>query len=272
MKKVLLFIIAIAILAGGCKKKKDELSTALNYTDSNPIVVVFQAQFTQFDHKIQVTSDYDITYTAINEPGNEVITVSSDGKIHGKKAGTAKVKISNGHESMTVNVRVALFKEPTFDFGCGPNKIRKLYGYPTNSNYIQDTIMYYKYANMTPLGYYSAACFEMYFFFDDNQYFESDLYIRNDYEVPQLNNYLDENFDYYTTIPNYIYDTFHTPHDSVPAYIYKYKNDETIICGTVKHANSFDDICLFYKRIEADDEKDLANSLKMRPRSSKFLY
>lgn len=243
MKRTLIILAVLAVFAAGCTKDK---SKSLDYTDSNPIEMVFQAGSHQFDHQIQVSSDYDITYTAINNSGS-VITVSSDGVLHDINVGTAQVNLNNGHNDLTVDVKVSLFRQPTYEFGCNTSRIRQLYGNPYISQYLPgDTILVYRYANRTPLGWYSAACFVMDFYFEDGEYFESDVYIRKDYHNPLLENYLTENFDYRYTIPNYSYDTIHN--DSVPAIIYRNKIDTTIYCGKLEHANTYDDICLFYRR------------------------
>lgn len=263
MKKTLFFMMILAVLAGGCKKK-DNKSTALDYKDKNPIHMVFKDT-----HKIDVESDYDITYEILNiDPDKKVLSWDTEGVLFGFNVGNDKVKISNGHETKTVNVKVNLFREPSYDFGCHKSKIKEIYGNPYVSQYI-DTILVYRYANKTAQGWYSAACFVMDFFFYDNKYFESDVYIRKDYYNPLLMNYLTENFDYIGTIPNYAYDSIIT-HDSVPADFYQHKIHPEVICGKMEHANQFDDICLFYT--EQEEEKSFESSLKSRPRSSKFLY
>ena len=264
MKKALFLIAILAVLFTSCKKDK---SKSLNYTDSNPIHVELLG-----NHQIGVSSEYDITYKAINEdPDVEVITVSGSGNIHGFNVGTAKVKMSNGYNEKTVDVCVDLFREPSYEFGCAPKRIRDIFGKPTNSS-ANDSILVYQYANKTPQGFYSAACFQMLFFFKYMEYVEADLYIRNDYVYPLLDNYLDENFEYFFTIPNYYYDNNIT-NDSVDAIIYKAKFDENIRCGKFEHSNEYDDVCLFYYYHEPETGKnDLDKSLNNLPRSSKFLY
>ena len=84
-----------------------------------------------------------------------------------------------------------------------------------------------------------------------------------------LNNYLDDNFNHFTDI----YDTIaisETQDTIITVSIYKYKQDESIICGKRLALNQWNEILLFY--FQNNSEKDLDNSLKMRPRSSKFLY
>lgn len=254
MKKTLFFMIILAVFATGCKKEK---SKALNYNDTDPIEMVLQG-----NHQIKVSSDYDVSYTAINNSDKTVITVSGGGNLYGKNVGTAQVKMSNSYQEKTVDVNVTLFQEPTFDFGCGTDKIKKLYGQPYASGFVSDTILAYQYTQ-TPgyNGNYSFACGEMDFFFYDGVYFESDLYIRPQVEY-LLNNYLDENFNF----SHHILDTI--TNDTV--FIYHNKIDEDVICGRRLSHNTWNEIILFYFR--NDGEKSDASILKRHPRSSKLRY
>lgn len=260
MKKHLLIItIIIAVTATSCKNEKSK-SSNLNYNDSNPISMVLRGE-----HQIQASSEYDITYSAINhDPQIEVITVSGDGKITGKNVGTAQVKLSNGYNSMTVDVNVDLFTQPTLEFGCNPGRIISLYGDPKDSGYITESLLYYRY---TELYGYSFACGEMDFFFNNGKYEESDVYIRPTVSY-LLDNYLADNFNH--VMDTVIISQNDTVQIQIPRSIYKYKLDESIICCKQPSFNQWDEILLFYFR--DDPEKSLANSLKMRPRSSKFLY
>lgn len=245
MKKTVFFLIILALLATGCKKKK---SKDLNYNDANPIEMVLKG-----NHQIQASSDYDISYSAIN-PNFTVIEVSNGGNIYGKNVGTAKVKIDNSYESRVIDVVVNLFKEPTFEFGCASSRIRELYGRPFESGWLPgDTILCYRY---TASSGYSYACGEMDFFFHNRQYYESDVYIRPNV-VDLMNDYLTENFNHYGTIG----DTLE---------VYKYKNDTTIICGKFASHNEWNEWCLFYYRSQPTISLD--NALKNLPRSSKLRY
>lgn len=242
MKKVLfLSVIALAILASGCKKNK---SKALEYNDSNPINMVLRGY-----HQIEASSEYDITYKSLNETA---VTVTKSGKLYGKNVGEAQVKIDNGYESKTVDVIVDLFTEPTFEFGCNPNRIKSLYGQPLAAGYV-DTILVYQY---TSNDGYSYACGEMDFFFYDGRYFESDVFIRPNVEV-LMNRYLNDNF----ILDTILGDTMS---------IYRHQLDNNIICGKYASHNQWDEWCLFYAR--ANQEKSFANVLKRRPRSSKLRY
>ena len=247
MKKTVFFLIILAIVATGCKKNKK--SKSLNYNDSNPISMVLRG-----NHQIQASSDYDISYTAINsDPNVEVITVDGSGKLYGKNVGTAQVKIDNSYENRVINVVVDLFRQPTFEFGCSSNRIKSLYGDPYASGMIGDTILVYQYT--TSQGY-SYACGEMDFFFYNGGYYESDVYIRPTVEF-LLNNYLTENFNYYSTLG----DTLD---------VYKYKEDTTIICGKFASHNPWNEFCVFYYR--EDNVNALDRALKNLPRSSKLRY
>ena len=245
MKKVVFFLIILAVLATGCKKKK---SKDLNYNDSDPIEMVLRG-----NHQIQASSDYDISYTALN-PNFTVIEVSNGGNIYGKNVGNARVKIDNSYDSRVVDVVVSLFREPTFEFGCASSRIREIYGRPFESGYLPgDTILCYRY---TASNGYSYACGEMDFFFYNRAYYEADVYLRPNVE-DLMNDYLSENFNYYSTIG----DTLD---------VYKYNNDTTIICGKFASHNDWNEWCLFYYRSQATNSLD--NALKNLPRSSKFRY
>jgi len=251
MKKTLFFIMILAVLTTGCNRNKK--SKSLNYNDSNPIVMALSGLTHDFDYQINVSSDYDISYKAINPDGLEVITVSGGGKIHGKNVGSAQVKMDNGYENLTVDVIVDLFRQPTFEFGCNSERIRQLYGRPFNSAII-DTLLIYQY---TASHGYSYACGEMDFFFYNGAYYEADVYIRPDVEYLLDSVYLKENFNYHSTVG----DTLD---------IYKYKNDTTIICGKFDSHNQWNEFCLFYYRSNATSSLDKA--LKALPRSSKLRY
>ena len=247
MKKIVFFMMILALLATGCKKKKSE---SLNYDDSNPISMVLQGH-----HQIKASSDYDITYRAINsDPNIEVITVTSDGNIFAKNVGMAKVKMDNGYEDKVVDVKVDLFREPTFEFGCRSSKIRDIYGRPYESGWLPgDTILYYRY---TAADGYSWACGEMQFFFYQGGYYESDVFIRPRVEG-RLNEYLNARFNYHSTIG----DTLE---------VYKLKQDTNIICFKYATHNQWDEWCLGYYTVEGT--KSLDNVLKSLPRSSKLRY
>ena len=275
MKKVLFFIMIFGVLFTSCKKKESK-STSLNYTDSNPISMTLSGpEHIQsvpdhyFDHLIQVTSDYDITYSVKNPDSIDIIKVSSDGYLHGKNVGSAKVKMDNGYENMTVNVEVSLFKEPTFNFGCNSNKIRSLYGSPYQSAYISDTILVYQY---TADHGYSWACGEMDFFFDVNannekSYFEADVYISNTCKYKLDSAYLKDNF----TLEAVFTDSAVFAHYGDTLFLYRSNIYNDVVCGRFATHNQWNELCLFYIQ-DIQEEKSVANFLKRRPRSSKLRY
>ena len=264
MKKILLVLtLVIMIVATGCNKNKK--SKSLNYNDSNPIVMALSGTTHQFDRKIQVSSDYDITYTAVNDPNYPVITVTSDGYIHGKNVGTAKVDISNGYESMTVDVEVDLFIEPTFDFGCSVDKIYSLYGAPYQWGTNSEGILVYQY---TSYYGYSYACGEMDFFFNEEGYYESDVYIRPTVEY-QLNNYISDNFNHINDYNDTIVSPYTSQDTIITVSLYRSKYDSHVICGKRPALNQWREILLYYFKVE---DNDLAKSLYIRPRSSKLRY
>ena len=253
MKKLVFLMVIIAVITSGCKKK----SKSLDYSDSEPIQMVLQGK-----HQIQVSSEYDITYTILNtDPDKRVLTMPSEGMLYGFNVGHDKVKIDNGYESRIVDVDVSLFQVPTYEFGCSPSRIRQIYGkeFDHGTNPAGNYVLVYCGKNG-----YSYACGEMDFFFDDDKYFESDVYIRSSAEF-LLDNYLNEEF-------THLYDTQDTfSQDSIiPVSIYQNKNDETIFCGKRFALNEWGEIILFYFQHEEPDS--IANCLKRRPRSSKFLY
>ena len=252
MKKVLLFsIISLAIFTTGCKKQK---SNALNYNDSDPITMVLRGT-----HTINVESEYDITYDILDiDPNKRVLTMPSNGTLYGFNVGKDKVSISNGHESKTVDVIVNLFREPTFEFGCRPNRIAELFGTPYDAGYQNDTILIYQYTQ-TPgyNGNYSYACGELDFYFYNGRYFEADVFI-----IPNatdlMNSYLNENFIIDTALCN---DTLQ---------MFRNKIDRDIICGKYNPHNQYNEWRLFYVR--DNQSTSFANVLKTRPRSSKLRY
>lgn len=274
MKKVLFFIMIFGVLFTSCKKKESK-STSLNYTDSNPISMtlsgpehISNVPAHYFDHQIEVTSDYSITYSAINPDSINIIKVSSDGYLHGKNVGSAKVKIDNGYENLTVRVDVSLFREPTFDFGCNTSKIKSLYGSPYQSAYLSDTVLVYQY---TADHGYSWACGEMDFFFDvDNNkksYFEADVYISKTCKYLLDSVYLKDNFTLEAVFTDSI--IFATYGDTL--FIYRSNFDNDLVCGKFATHNQWNESCLFYIQ-DIQEEKSVANLLKRRPRSSKLRY
>lgn len=257
MKKTLFFMIILAVFATGCKKDK---SKSLDYNGGSVVTIALRDYY-----RLPVSSEYDISYSTSNDT---YVTVSADGVVYGKNVGNAEVTMSNGYETRTVTVKVDLFIEPTFEFGCSSANIRALYGSPYQAGYNDDGILVYQYT--TNQGY-SYACGEMDFFFYDGSYYESDVYIRPSVEY-LLNNYLTENFTLHSEIYDTVTTSYPTTHDTIiPISIYKNKIDTTVICGKRLALNQWNEFLLFYFQLN-DEENAVANPLKTLPRSSKLRY
>lgn len=222
----------LAIMATGCKKKSQDL----NYKESEPLELALRDE-----HKINVSSDYDVTYTSSNPLCVEANYHNINGNIFAKNVGSAQLTMSNGYNSKTVTVNVSLFIQPTFDFGCRPSVIESLYGQPYQSGYNpDDNYLVYRYTMKTNEGNYSWACGEMDFFFDDDKYVEADVYVREGVDY-MLNKYLDDNFNIYDSLYIHISET-----DSVFAHIYRNKIDETVFCGKYFSGDQWNETKLFY--------------------------
>ena len=260
-------MIALAVLATGCSKKKEK-STALNYTDKNPIKMVFRDT-----HRIAVESDYDISYEILGTSSIPILEWQSTGVLKAKNVGSDKVRIRNGYETKTVDVIVDLFTEPSFEFGCSPERIQALHGTPSLSGYVDESdTLCYRYIGTESTNYmYSPTCYYMDFYFNSSRnYYYSQLFLKNNYDIP-LNNYFEDNFDSLFVLSNIYYDEYITQ-DSISAIIYKSKINENVRCGKYEHANQYDDICLFYYQVTNATQNDSDKLLKNLPRSSKFLY
>ena len=251
MKKTLFFVMIIAVLTAGCKKKEETTSsTSLNYYDTDPIKMVFQDT-----HKIAVESDYDITYEILGTDTIKVLRFDSPGVLKALNVGNDKVTISNGYETKTVDVVVDLFTEPTFEFGCSPERIRSLYGLKYQADYVtDDSVQYLRYIYIGDPSnnyMYSPTCYHMDFYFDEGSYFISEVFIRkNNIEIP-LMNYLKNNFDSLYMIPKYHYDEY-TVHDTVPAIVYRNKVNPDVLCIKYDYANQYQDIGLIYREVEEE--------------------
>ena len=253
MKKTLIILaLVLAVLATGCKK--EEKSKSLSFNGRIPYVMALRDTTA-----LPVASEYDVTVTSSN---TNVVRPYAGSVVIAWNVGVTTLAISNGYESITVPVEVELFIEPTFEFGCNPSYIRALYGAPYTAFY-DNGILRYIY---TAYNGYSWACGQMDFLFEDGEYIESQVYINPRVET-RLNNYINENFNAYDTIMVY------NPiiEDSVVCHVYTNKLDPTVRMGKYPSGDEWDEIFLFYIQ-ELPTKKFDASSLKMRPRSSKFLY
>ena len=186
------------------------------------------------DFDLGIESDEPLTYRSDNEL---YVTISPEGVIHGKNIGEANIIVSNEENEMTIHVIVSLFEEPSLKFGSSPDYIKSIYGEPSYN--LGDSVLVYGSGN----DWYSYAVWEMDFFFLNNQYFESDLYIRKDLDL-RINQYLDENYFKYDTITDTI------PSGEI-ATLYLYLNNSNadnanVVVGKQYNAGPYDDICLFY--------------------------
>lgn len=243
MKKLALFLVALCLLSS-CREKVDH---SIKYNGTKTINIVLLEEL-----KLDVTTESNnpITYHSDNEM---VVTVNSEGVIKSKNVGEANVTISNTIDVITVKVTVSLYEEPTTDFYVSKDEISNIYGQP---NYIVDsgdtTVYIYGSGN----DWYSYAVWEMDFFFIDNQYIESDLYIRSDVEL-RLDEFLDNNY-------------FYQYSDTINEQIYNiYLNEEnpenaSLLLGRINNAGQYDDICIFYTPFEYEEERDYKGIIRKR--------
>lgn len=243
MKKLALFLVALCLLSS-CREKVDH---SIKYNGTKTINIVLLEEL-----KLDVTTESNnpITYHSDNEM---VVTVNSEGVIKSKNVGEANVTISNTIDVITIKVTVSLYEEPTTDFYVSKDEISNIYGQP---NYIVDsgdtTVYIYGSGN----DWYSYAVWEMDFFFIDNEYIESDLYIRSDVEL-RLDEFLDNNY-------------FYQYSDTINEQIYNiYLNEEnpenaSLLLGKINNAGQYDDICIFYTPFEYEEERDYKGIIRKR--------
>lgn len=199
----------------------EQILDDLVYNDENPIHLALREE-----HKIADSSAYPITYSTSDDM---YVTVSDDGVLFGKNVGSAQVTLDNGYHSLTIDVIVDLFREPTFEFGCNTNRIEEIYGEPYSSYYINDSLTISRYTSNSG---YSYACWEMQFLFWQESYTQANVYIKQDFDL-LLSNYLENNFDL-ITITN------------ENSYVFRSKIDNSIICEKRLNANQYDDVLLMY--------------------------
>ncbi|MBO4574280.1 MAG: hypothetical protein J5708_03030 [Bacteroidales bacterium] len=236
MKKTLFLMIALAFIVTGCNKDK---SKDLKYNDNDPIEIALKDY-----HRVDLSSDYDVTYTS----SNPLVLMPNNGYIYGKNVGTAQLTMDNGYQNKTVEVKVSLFVQPTYEFGCPSSRIRELYGAPYESGYNANNDLVYRYTMNTEDGYYSYACGEMDFFFQDGAYVESNIYVRDGLDY-MLERYLNENFDAIDTLWMHLSET-----DSILTEFYRDKVDETVILGKYFTGNDWNETLLFYYQVSEDSK------------------
>ncbi len=251
MKRIALYLIVLCTLAS-CGRKVDN---SIKYDGAQVINIVLLEEM-----RLNATSESEnpITYYSDNEM---VVTVTSDGVIKGKNVGTANITISNTINEITVNIIVSLYEEPTTDFYVSKEEISRIYGQPNYTIDSGDTTVYiYGSGN----DWYSYAVWEMDFFFIDNQYIESDLYIRSDVET-RLNEFLDNNYYYQRS------DTIYQSNDSDNYEIYHiYLNEEnpedaTVMLGKIYNTGYENkDICIFYIPYEYEEKSDYKGIIRKK--------
>ena len=227
-KSVLIFCsICLCFILASCGHK-------IRYNGEQIINIVLTEEYV-----LNVYSNDDLTFTSDNDL---YVTVSPDGVIRGKNIGEANITISNSHEEITIHVIVSLFEEPTLDFGISPENIVALYGEPRFN--LGDSIYRYGGGN----DWYSFAAWQMDFFFTNNRYFESDVYLRDDLDK-RIDEYLNENFYHYQDLT-----------DTVSGKVtYLYLNspnpeDATVIVGKQYNAGPYQDILLAYAPFEYESQ------------------
>ena len=233
-------------MLASCREKVDN---SIKYGGGESVNIVLLEEL-----KLNATTESDnpITYYSDNDM---VVTVNSEGVIKGKNVGMANVTISNTIDVITVKVTVSLYEEPTTDFYVSKDEISKIYGQP---NYIVDsgdtTVYIYGSGN----DWYSYAVWEMDFFFIDNQYIESDLYIRSDVET-RLDEFLNN---------NYYYQRSDTINDEI-YYIYlneENPEDATVMLGKINNVGQYEDICIFYIPYEYEEKFDYKGIIRKKLR------
>lgn len=228
MKKFALFFISLCIILSSCGGRNKDKDNSITYKGAKELNIVLLEEL-----NLNATSDDPISFYSDNEL---VVTVNQNGVITGKNVGEANVTMSNTENSITVKVIVSLFEEPTFDFGINQQQIKNIYGEPDYK--YGDSIYIYGSGN----DWYSYAVWEMDFFFTDNMYYESDLYMRSDIST-RLNEFLRSNYYINDTIIDTINDII------TPCYIYLNEEnieDATVLLGKIDVAGPYQDICLFY--------------------------
>ncbi|MBR5604113.1 MAG: hypothetical protein IKW51_07870 [Bacteroidales bacterium] len=245
MKKIALFILGICLFLTSCKQKE------INYTGSSSIDIVLLEEY-----DLGVSSERKINCYSEDEL---IVTTTEDGIITGKNIGETNVIIENSVDEISVKVKVSLFEEPTFDFGCSQDKIKSLYGDPRAVS--GDSILIYGSGN----EWYSYAVWEMDFFFKDNKYVEADLYIKNTLDL-RLNEFLNDNY--------FLADTIVDTIDNETRTCYVYLNerdpeDASLMLGKIYDAGPYNDICLFYLPYKYSEKSGYKGDIITRKRIKK---
>ena len=228
MKKAFIILaLVLAVFATGCKKK--EKSKSLSFNGNNPYTMALWDTTA-----LPVTSEYDVSVVSAN---SNVVKPYYGSTVIAWTVGQTALTLSNGYESVNVDVNVDLFIEPSFEFGSSSNYIISLYGEPYTWKYDNETSR----AIYTGKNGYSWACGQMDLLFQDDIYVEAHVYINKNANY-QLNKYINENFNPFDTI------TVYNPitEDSVTCYRYRYKENHTILMGKYYSGDQWKETFLYY--------------------------
>lgn len=221
MKRIAFVLMFACIVFSSCN------NDSIKYKGPDVINIVLQEKY-----NIDADSKEPIVYSSDN---NLIVDIIDNGTILGKNVGEANVTLSNESDELTIPVIVSLFEEPTLDFYCSPSDIEDIYGTPRYKN---DSLYVYGSGD----NWYSFAVWEMDFFFIDNKYVESDLYIKKDLDI-RVDEYLKEKFFFKGNLT-----------DTINNEIMKYdiylnsetQENATVMIGKIKDAGPYKDVRLFY--------------------------
>ncbi len=229
MKKIALISLFTCMFFASCNNYK------IKYDGPDAINIVWRESIS-----LNADSDDPLHYRSDNERN---VTVSENGVVYGKNVGKANVTLYNTENELTIPVTVDLFEEPTLNFGASTSEIKSLYGEPKYN--FGDSVYVYGGGQ----DWYSPSVWEMNFFFSNDQYYEADLYLRNDLDI-LLTKYLEENFFYYNTLTDTLNGEIKT------IYIYLDTEDPRfadVIVGKQYNVGKYQDILLIYAPSEALD-------------------
>ncbi len=237
MKKLALILSFICLVLASCK------DNSIKYNGPETINIVLREYY-----NLNATSNDPLNYSSDNE---KYVTVSADGVVYGKNVGKANVILSNTENELTIPVNVSLFEEPSFDFGASTKEIKAIYGEPQH-NY-GDSV--YRYGGVQNI-WYSYAVWEMIFFFNNDKYYESDLFIRNDLDF-LVTKYLDENYFYYQDLNDTLNGEAKTIHIYFDTEDPRFAN---VVVGKQYNVGSENDILLIYAPAEAIMDTRMRNA------------
>lgn len=223
MKKLVLILSTALLILSSCT------DNSIKYNGPDELNIALRDEV-----YIDATSKDPISYKSDNKL---IANVDQNGKVSGINIGKTNITLSNSEDELKLPVNVSLFKEPTLNFGASTKEIKELYGEP-NTNF-GDSI--YIYGNNTG---YSWAVWRMNFFFENDRYFESDIYIRKELDLDmRINQYLDEKYYFHQEVTDTLDGKIRT------FYIYLDNKDPrfaNVIVAKQYDSGSFNDILLVY--------------------------